>query len=134
MRQNRPLLPSVLLLALLAVSCRSADQRSSRPPIGDGLTESGALIVSYAPDSADTFSPVGPESVLVLDWLRLVCDSAKVKLEVNNYPFGSLIAGIGARSNGDGGNWLYKVNGRMMARAASTCLVSPADTVLFLFK
>jgi hypothetical protein len=57
-----------------------------------------------------------------------------MELDVKDFPFGSLIDRIGSCRNGDGGNWTYKVNGRMLARAASACRVSPADTVLFLFK
>jgi hypothetical protein len=119
-------------LALLAIACRSADR--PHPSIDKGAANRGALIVSYAPDSADTFTTAGAESLLVLDWLRRACDSARVHLEVKEYPFGVLINGIGARRNGEAGNWLYKVNGRMMARAASGCLVSPDDTVLFFFQ
>jgi hypothetical protein len=123
---------SLLLLPAMTFGC--SDRESSQPPAGKGAVSGGLLIVSFAAESADTFPPPGPDSILVSDWLRLVCDSAHLALEVKEFPFGSLIDRIGSRRNGEGGNWIYKVNGRMLAKAASACRVSPADTVLFLFK
>jgi hypothetical protein len=125
---------SLSLLLLSAITFGCSDRQSSPSPAGKGAVGGGLLIVSFAVDSADTFPPPGPDSVIVSDWLRLVCDSAHLDLKVKDFPFGSLIDRIGSCRNGDGGNWIYKVNGRMLAKAASACRVSPADTVLFLFK
>jgi len=134
MIQQRAILLAICSLAMLALSCRGAGQQQQPGAPGTTAVGRGAFIVSYASDSADTFATVGSDSILVLGWLRRACDSAKVKLDVKDFPFGSLVTGIGPRVNGDGGNWLYKVNGKMMAKAASACLVSPADTVLFFFE
>lgn len=130
---NRLLHCGIGLLAILLIDCHAADRQ---PPPGAHAagTRGGVLIVTYSADSADTFPAVRTDSILVLDWLRHACDSAKVNLEVKDYSFGGLIIGIGPRHAGTGGDWRYKVNGRMVPRAASSYLVSPSDTVHFSFK
>lgn len=116
---------------LLALSCGSEVQQQKPQP--DGVDGGGILVIAYAPDSADTFMPVGQDSIIVLEWLRQSCDSAKVTLGLKNFPFGILVDAIGPRRNGDGGNWLYKVNGKMVPKAASTHVVSCRDTVDFFY-
>ena len=124
---------NAVLLALLVWSCRGVDQKQTSPR-RMGSYGPGALIIAYTADSADTFAAIGSDSTLILQWLRRACDSAGVKLEVKEFPFGTLVNGIGPRVNGDGGNWLYRVNGQMLPKAASACMVSPTDTVLFFFQ
>jgi hypothetical protein len=92
------------------------------------------LIVAYAPDSADTFSAFPRDSITALEWLQQACDSARIRLEVEQYPFGELVVQIGGKRNGGGGNWLYQVNGQMVSKSASRQRVSSGDSVLFYFE
>ncbi|MBI5868529.1 MAG: DUF4430 domain-containing protein [candidate division Zixibacteria bacterium] len=123
----------VAVLAFLAMSCGSRDQEPQQKLSQGGHPGHGILIVAFAPDSADTFGSVGTDSILVLDWLRQACDSAEVMLAVKTFPFGTLVDAIGPRRNGEGGNWLYKVNGKMVPKAASSHVVSSNDTVDFFY-
>ena len=95
---------------------------------------SGMLVVAYMPDFADTFPAVGTDSLTVLDWLRQACESADIPVDVQHYSYGDLVDQIGSRINGDGGNWLYKVNGGMVPESAGSHRVSPDDTVKFVFE
>ena len=125
-------LPRVTLLLVLVIGgCHSRDaaRQTHNRPAGDGV-----LIIAYAPDSADTFAAPNADSALVLDWLQKSCAQGGVDLEVRNYPFGTLVTRVGARRNGDGGNWLYKVNGQMVPEAVSAHRVSTGDTVMLFFK
>ncbi len=125
------LLCVTLLLVLIFGGCHSRDaaRGAHNRPAGNG-----ALIIAYAPDSADTFAASNADSALVLDWLQKSCAQGGIDLEVRNYPFGTLITRVGPRRNGDGGNWLYKVNGQMVPKAVSAHRVSTGDTVLLFFK
>ncbi|MEW5874607.1 MAG: hypothetical protein AB1752_05425 [Candidatus Zixiibacteriota bacterium] len=118
-------------LALLALSC-GAGQEADKPAAD--ARPPGCIILSYASDNADTVSIVPADSVTVLDWLRFACDSARLPLEVQSYPFGDLVIQIADRKNGEGGFWLYKVNSQPVPEAASLHRVSPSDTVMFFYK
>ncbi len=124
---------ALAVVVFAAMSCGSRDQTPQQKQSQGGSPGHGILIVAFAPDSADTFMRVGGDSILVLDWLRQACDSAKVTLAVKTFPFGTLVDAIGPRRNGDGGNWLYKVNGKMVPKAASSHVVSANDTVDFVY-
>jgi hypothetical protein len=123
---------TLILAALyLGLGCQPQDnqmQAADTPAPG-----TGALIVSYSETAADTFAAVGTDSITVLDWLRTVCDSANLAVEIKEYSFGDLVVGIGATHSGDGGDWLYQVNGQMVPEAASSHHVSSGDTVRFFF-
>lgn len=121
------------MLTLLPLGCNSNPEPEvsevALPPSGNGL-----LVVSYMPDFADTFPAVGKDSLTVLAWLQQACDSAGIPIDVQHYSFGDLVDQIGSRLNGDGGNWLYKVNGGMVPESAGSHRVSPDDTVQFFFE
>ncbi len=98
-----------------------------------GRTVPGALVIAYASDAADTLPALGTDSILVLDWLRQATDSAGIVLGTTDYAMGTLVETIGAYQNGDGGYWLYKVNGAMVPKAVSDCRVAATDSVLLFF-
>ena len=129
----RPIALWVIALGLTACQSGGEDRSSAEttPSVTDGT---GILIVAYASDSADTFQAVGTDSLVVLDWLRQVADSAGVTVELKEYYFGLLIEAIGPRRNGDGGYWLYEVNGGSVPEAASSHRVASSDTVRFFFE
>ena len=126
---------AVVSLGLVLLGCEGASQKDksgevqSRPVAGTGI-----LVIAYAPDSADTFAAFGPDSLTALAWLQKACDTTGLPLALDSYPFGDLVVRIGPRENGDGGYWLYKVNGGMVPESASSHLVSPDDSVLFFFE
>lgn len=91
------------------------------------------LVVAFAPDSADTFPAFGADSLTALAWLQMACDTTGLPLGLESYPFGDLVVRIGPRQNGEGGYWLYKVNGGMVPESASSHRVSSNDSVLFFF-
>ena len=120
----------VILTLLFLLSCQTGEEapQTVRTP-----ALPGALVVAYAPDSADTFAAVGADSIVILDWLRAVTDSAGVTLELEEYSYGTMITAIGPRRHGEGGYWLYLVNGQSVPKAASECRVAASDTVRFFF-
>ncbi|HUU44702.1 MAG TPA: DUF4430 domain-containing protein [Acidobacteriota bacterium] len=120
--------PIVLLSALL--SCQTGGEA---PQTVRSLAQPGALVIAYTPDSADTFVAVGADSVVILDWLRAAAGSAGLTLDLEEYSFGTMVTGIGPRRNGEGGYWLYLVNGQSVPKAASDCRVAASDTVRFFF-
>ena len=125
-----------LAFVVVLLGCEGASQKGdvesaaeSQPPQGHGI-----LVVAYAPDFADTFAALGRDSLTALSWLQQVCDSAGIPVHVDHYAFGDMISSIGTRMNGDGGNWLYKVNGGMIPESAGSHIVSPDDSVVFFFE
>jgi len=131
---KRPIVTILILflVALATAACgdgRAPEQRAApdaRPP--------GVLIVNYAIDSADTFHAVGADSLVVLDWLQAYADSTGVAFGTQHHPFGELVAQIGPRINGNGGYWLYTINGEMATKGVSDLRVSFRDTVTFTYK
>ena len=97
--------------------------------------DSIVLIIDYAEDRADTFRAAlsAVDSLSVLDVLRDVAKREGITLKTKDYPMGVLIDQIGTRTNGDGGYWLYSVNGRMIPKAASAEHPALGDTMRFFF-
>jgi hypothetical protein len=122
-------LPVVLLLH----GCNGGGQSDIAARTEPIALAPGVLLVEYAADSADTFPSWVDDSIPALQWLRMATDSAGIPLEVREYPFGTLVERIGPRRNGDGGYWLYKVNGAMVPRSADAHRIASTDTVLFFF-
>ena len=122
-------------LGIFLFGCEGASEKGSsgtsqsRPVAGTGI-----LVIAYAPDSADTFTAFGPDSLTALAWLQQACGTTGLPLVLDSYSFGDLVIRIGPRQNGDGGYWLYKVNGGMVPESASGHRVSADDTVLFFFE
>lgn len=104
-----------------------------KAPGGTSPRSAGALVISYRSDSADTFVAKRSDSVLALDWLREVAGIHDIAFEAKTFPYGTLVERIGPRRNGDGGFWLYKVNGEMIPRSADAHRVAWHDTVTFFF-
>jgi hypothetical protein len=129
---------TVLAGCALALALWGCDGHSEKGESGAAISQppqgSGILVIAYAPDSADTLAAFGRDSLTALAWLQLACDSAGISLGVEHYAFGDLVAKIGPRKNGDGGYWLYKVNGGMVPESAGSHAVSPDDTVMFFFE
>jgi hypothetical protein len=124
------LITTVVVVGAMFLACGGGDRevRSTVPPVAaDGL-----VIIDYA-DSADSFVTRGADSVTVLDRLQTACTSHGIGLSTTDFPYGTLIQGIGHRRNGEGGYWLYRVNGAMIPRAADRYRVAPADTIRFFF-
>jgi hypothetical protein len=113
------------------VSCTT--QESAKPAPAAAHTP-GCVIVAYSADSADTLRTPHDDSLTVLEWLRLACDSARLTLDVQSYAFGDLVIQIGDKKNGEGGYWLYKVNSQPVPEAASAHRVAPSDTLLFFYR
>jgi hypothetical protein len=123
------LLP-VVLLSLAA--CQGSGEGA--PGSGaDSREVPGALVIAYAADSADTFPALGSDSIFVIDWLRRATDSAGIALGTKEYAMGTLVMAIGTHQNGDGGYWLYKVNGAMVPKSVADCRVAATDSVLLFF-
>ena len=120
----------VILTLLFLLSCQTGGEapQTMRQP-----DHPGALVVAYAADSADTFAAVGVDSIVVLDWLRVASGNTGVALELEEYSYGTMITAIGPRRNGEGGYWLYLVNGQSVPKAASECRVAASDNVRFFF-
>ncbi|HSH00021.1 MAG TPA: DUF4430 domain-containing protein, partial [candidate division Zixibacteria bacterium] len=93
----------------------------------------GALVIQYTDDSSVVLPPVSGDSILALDWLLQAADSAGIAVETKEFPYGILVNGIGHRQGGDGGYWLYDVNGAMVPKAASSHKVAWSDTLRFIF-
>jgi hypothetical protein len=122
----RPILAALLLLSIGGCGQTTTKQRTAP-------NQPGALVIAYRPDSADTFVAVRSDSVVALDWLREIARSHDIALELNSYPYGTLIEQVGPRRNGDGGYWLYRVNGQMVPKSADAHPVAWSDTVTFFF-
>ena len=116
-------------ICLILFGC-GAGEREART---DLPRVAGVLVIAYRPDSADTFVANRSDSVIALDWLREVTRTHHIALEAKTYPYGTLIERIGPRQNGDGGYWLYKVNGQMVPKSSDAHTVAWGDTVTFLF-
>ena len=116
-----------IYLILFGCGAGEREARTDLPQVA------GALVIAYRPDSADTFVANRPDSVIALDWLREVTRTHHIALEAKTYPYGTLIERIGPRQNGDGGYWLYKVNGRMVPKSSDAHTVAWSDTVTFFF-
>jgi hypothetical protein len=124
---------TVGVVALGLVTCGDGGEDRARPGLSSA-EGNGILVVSYAPDSADTFAAVGHDSIVVLEWLRRATDDAGIPLELKEYPFGIMVEAIGPLRNGDGGYWLYEVNDGGVPEAASSHPVAAGDTVRFFFQ
>ncbi|MBD3297346.1 MAG: DUF4430 domain-containing protein [candidate division Zixibacteria bacterium] len=127
--------PMLLTSCCLLISCgggaeqeRTGDQpvAADRPP--------GVLIVNYAPDSSDTFPAPKVDSVLALEWLQMYTNARGLNMATRQFSFGDLVIQIGPRRAGDGGDWLYEVNGEMATAAVSEQRVARTDTLSFTFK
>lgn len=114
---------------LLIAACGAGEREAAR----NSPNVAGALIISYSADSADTFVANRLDSVLALDWLREVARLHDIRLEATTYPYGTLVKSIGHRANGEGGYWLYKVNGQMVPKSADAHSVAWSDTLMFFF-
>ncbi len=117
------------LILFAALGCSSGE----KAPQTDMAPTAGALVIAYRPDSADTFTASRTDSVLALDWLREVTRTHDIRFEAETYPYGTLVQGIGPRQNGEGGYWLYKVNGQMVPKSADAHRVAWSDTLTFFF-
>lgn len=119
------------IFAVLIASCGGDEPpQSKRAP----ASVPGCIILAYSDTEADTLRTPPVDSALVLEWLRASCVVAGLELVVQSYPFGDLVTQIGHRKNGEGGYWLYKVNGAPVPKSASAHRVARTDTVLFLYK
>ena len=119
---------AVLGGALLA--CGRGNEQVRLPV--QGTPTAGLVIIDYA-DAADSFVTVVCDSVTVLDRLQAACSTHGILLSTTSFPYGTLVSGIGHRRNGEGGYWLYRVNGAMVPRAADHCRVAPGDTIRLYF-
>lgn len=119
----------LFVVALALFGCVAKDEAakvaSSNKP--------GALVISYSADSADTFTANRTDSVLALDWLREITSMHQIAFEAKTFPYGTLVERIGHRQNGDGGYWLYKVNGQMVPKSSDALRVAWSDTLTFFF-
>jgi len=120
---------AIVMLHLLA--CQRRDQRQTTPRPGGPAA--GALIIAYSPDSADTFACAGRDSAIVLDLLASVAQTRGIAIATKTYPFGILVEQIGYRRNGEGGYWLYTVNGAMIPESAGRHRAAAGDTIRFFF-
>lgn len=122
----RQFIAGLLMLSIGGCGQTTTEQRTAP-------NQPGALVIAYRPDSADTFVAVRSDSVVALDWLREIARSHDIALELKSYPYGTLIEQIGPRRNGDGGYWLYRVNGQMVPMSADAHPVAWSDTLTFFF-
>lgn len=128
-----------LAFVFLVLACRTDTPAVRNDPQAGASAriapDSIVLIIDYAEDRADTFRAafLAVDSLTALDVLRDVAEREGVALKTKDYPMGVLIDQIGTRANGDGGYWLYSVNGRMIPHAASAKRVTSGDTVRFFF-
>ena len=126
MKQSIPSAIFVLLAALFA--CTPKDETANTTAQNPGV-----LVISYSADSADTFVAHRTDSVIAFDWLREVATTHHLTLEAKSFPYGTLVERIGHRKNGDGGFWLYKVNGQMIPKSSDAYRVAWSDTLTFFF-
>jgi hypothetical protein len=120
----------MFLVAAIALSGCVAKNDSPQPASSH---QPGALVIAYSADSSDTFTANRTDSVLALDWLREIASSHQIAFEAKTYPYGTLVERIGYRQNGEGGYWLYKVNGQMVPKSADAHRVAWSDTLTFFF-
>ena len=130
MNRMRAFAAAVLGLVVLA-SCDPSSE-TSQPTVAN--RSPGVLIVSYAPDSTDTFPAPKVDSLLALEWLQIYANSRGLDISTRQYAFGDLLIHIGPRRSGDRGDWFYTVNGQMATEAVSKLRVSRTDTLEFTFK
>lgn len=119
----------LLVIALVLIGCVTKDDSATSLP----SNKSGALVIAYSGDSADTFTANRTDSVIALDWLRGITSTHQIAFEAKTYPYGTLVERIGHRQNGDGGYWLYKVNGQMVPKSSDAHRVAWSDTLTFFF-
>ena len=119
----------VAICGLALCVCVAKDE----PQISGSSQTAGALIIAYSPDSADTFAANRADSVIALDWLREVASAHQLELDAKTFPYGTLVERIGLRRNGEGGYWLYKVNGQMIPKSSDAHRVAWSDTLTFFF-
>ena len=93
------------------------------------------LIIHYAGDRADTLGLTisVADSLTVLAVLQTATKRAGIPLRISEYAMGVFVEQIGDRINGEGGYWLYTVNGDAIPKAVSACTVAPHDTIRFFF-
>jgi len=128
---------SVVLLLCMGCqpdSSRTAD-RTIPPNPSRASADSVFLFIDYTADRADTLRMVvpTPDSLTVLDVLRILTARDSIYLKTQAYAIGVLIEQIGDRKNGEGGFWLYTVNSEAIPRAASACAANAGDTIRFFF-
>lgn len=119
----------LLVIAFVLIGCVTKDDSAK---VGSS-NKPGALVIAYSADSADTFTANRTDSVIALDWLREITSAHQIALEAKTYPYGTLVERIGHRQNGDGGYWLYKVNGQMVPKSSDAHRVAWSDTLTFFF-
>ncbi len=120
-------------LAICAFVTLAGCVARDEPKSTAGPASAGALIIRYSADSADTFVANRADSVIALEWLREVAATHHLAYEAKSFPYGTLIERIGHRQNGEGGYWLYKVNGVMVPRSADAHRIAWNDTLTFFF-
>lgn len=121
---------AMLLVCAMALSGCVTKDDSAQQVLSN---KPGALVIAYSVDSADTFVANRADSVIALDWLREITSAHQIVFEAKSYPYGTLVERIGHRQNGDGGYWLYKVNGQMVPKSSDVHRVAWSDTLTFFF-
>lgn len=119
----------LFVITLALVGCSAKEDSAKVAP----SNKPGALVIAYSADSADTFTSNRTDSALAIDWLREITSSHQIAFEVKTYPYGTLVERIGHRLNGEGGYWLYKVNGQMVPKSSDAHRVAWSDTLTFFF-
>jgi hypothetical protein len=122
-----------LIIVLATLLCGCATEPEKNPPAGNASSKPGALVIAYRPDSVDTFAATFRDSVTALSWLETAVNARQIPFAKKSYPFGTLVEQVGPRHNGDGGYWLYKVNGKPVPEASNAHRVAFSDTVTFFF-
>jgi len=130
----------LLALSLLCFGCEndSAKKLNHTSPTNQAreAADSVFLVVDYAADRADTTAmALAPSDTLTaLDLLENVTTRNRIVLKTREFQIGTLVEQIGDCRNGDGGYWLYTVNGEPIPMAAFDYQTRPGDTVRFFFK
>jgi hypothetical protein len=128
---------SVFLLFVLACRSDAPKEVDLRHPAAEQplSPDSVFLIVEYSLQRTDTSRMflTAPDSLTVLGVLQAVTKRDSVFLQTRSYAIGVMVEQIGDRKNGEGGYWLYTVNGEPIPQAVSAYRVSAGDTVRFFF-
>lgn len=119
----------ITICCLLLTGCVAQEE----PARQSTSSSPGALVIAYSADSADTFVANRTDSVIALDWLREITATHQISYEAKSYPYGTLVERIGHRRNGEGGYWLYKVNGQMVPKSSDAHRVAWSDTLTYFF-
>ena len=130
----------LLIFLLLGTACRSdsPQKENSRPPVTEHREPSDSvfLILDYSTIRADTSAMIlsSSDTLTVLELLQTLTARDSVVLKTKSYPIGVMVEQIGDRKNGDGGYWLYTVNGEAIPKAVSAYPICPGDTIRFFFE